>query len=134
MLTFTSVGADLYLVIFNALLEGKDLPNGREGFYFAETSELSSYENSKIIAEALKELGKLATDQPTPSTAKENASSFVSQIYYTFFFLLGLPTRSCVVVYLGRKLPLPRRAVALCGLEAKVWRSRSREIYEGGRC
>jgi len=62
---------DLYMVIFDALLSGQDIPNGREGFYFGDSDHYLIYDLAKEISVALKELGHSKTDEPEPFTDED---------------------------------------------------------------
>jgi len=50
---------DVYLIILNAILEGKTLPSGPEGYYFVENGPIVTFDICKKVAEALYDLGKL---------------------------------------------------------------------------
>jgi hypothetical protein len=70
--------ADLYVLLFNAILERKhpSLGQGREGYYFGESGEYQQLEVCKIIGQTLYELGKSKTPDPTPLTKEEIGQFF----------------------------------------------------------
>lgn len=64
--------ADLYLILFNAIRSNPDsVPFGREGIYFAESSEYTGYEIAKATSEALVELGVSQPHEPTAFKPEE---------------------------------------------------------------
>lgn len=64
--------ADLYIVLFDAILSGAPPPgHGREGFYFGENGEHKLYDISKAISQALVELGKGGDPEPTSFSDEE---------------------------------------------------------------
>lgn len=63
--------ADLYLLLFNAIIEEKNPAHGREGFYNGASGEHSQYEGSKAVATVLFRMGLLKSDEPTPLTEAE---------------------------------------------------------------
>ncbi|EGN98782.1 hypothetical protein SERLA73DRAFT_181420 [Serpula lacrymans var. lacrymans S7.3] len=62
--------ASLYIVLYEAILAGK-AGHGREGLYFGENGEHLLYDVSKAVAEALYELGKGRSPEPTMVTEEE---------------------------------------------------------------
>ncbi|TFK56012.1 NAD(P)-binding protein [Heliocybe sulcata] len=59
---------DLYMVLFDALVSGQTIPNGREGFYFGESDHYLVYDLAKSISVALAELGHSKSEEPIPFT------------------------------------------------------------------
>ncbi|KAI0822502.1 NAD-P-binding protein [Trametes gibbosa] len=63
--------ADLYLVVFNAALAGREnVPHGRDGMYYAENGEHTWYDLCKTIAKELSSYG-VGTDKPTTFSDEE---------------------------------------------------------------
>jgi len=63
--------ADLYIVLYDAIVSDPSTGHGRAGFYFGENGEYTLYEVSKTIAEAMLALGLGKTVEPTPYTEEE---------------------------------------------------------------
>ncbi|GBE88351.1 hypothetical protein SCP_1301660 [Sparassis crispa] len=63
--------ADLYIVVFDAVMSGKPIGHGREGFYFAENGEHQLYDIGKAIGAALVDLGMAKSDEPTTFSKAE---------------------------------------------------------------
>ncbi|KIM87550.1 hypothetical protein PILCRDRAFT_95788 [Piloderma croceum F 1598] len=57
--------ADLYIILYDAILSDPSTAHGREGFYFGENGEHTLYEASKAISEAMLARGKGQTLEPT---------------------------------------------------------------------
>ena len=62
--------ADLYIVLYDAILEGK-AGHGREGFYFGENGHYLFKDVSAKIGEALYDLGVSMTPEPNVFTEEE---------------------------------------------------------------
>ncbi|KAK7043121.1 hypothetical protein VNI00_008475 [Paramarasmius palmivorus] len=63
---------DLYSRVFDAVSnDPKNTPNGREGYYFANSNEHRLIEIYKILAEVFYEQGKGKSPEPTPLTKEE---------------------------------------------------------------
>ena len=62
--------ADLYIVLYDAILEGK-AGHGREGFYFGENGHYLFKDVSAKIGEALYDLGVSKTPEPNVFTEEE---------------------------------------------------------------
>ncbi|TFK40282.1 NAD(P)-binding protein [Crucibulum laeve] len=73
--------ADLYIKLLDAINSESFPGHGREGFYFGENGEHSLYEVGKAIAEALVELGKGKSTEPTPFTKEEIDKYFGGSAY-----------------------------------------------------
>jgi hypothetical protein len=69
-LTSASTVADLYIVLYDAILEGKG-GHGREGLYFGENGHHLLRDVSVKIGEALHELGVSETAEPNAFTEED---------------------------------------------------------------
>ena len=69
-------GADLYIIVYDAILAGKPAGHGREGFYFGESGEHTLYDVGKRIVEVLVERG-LAVDLEPTSFTKEDVDKYL---------------------------------------------------------
>lgn len=68
--------ADIYILVLDAILAGKNPGHGREGIYFGENGEHTLYEVAKAIAEALVAQG--LSDSPEPTTfSKEDLDKYL---------------------------------------------------------
>ena len=63
--------ADLYLLIFNAIVSGSGLAEGRDGFYFGSSDEHELLSISKTISKVLFDMGKSKSPEPTSFTQEE---------------------------------------------------------------
>ncbi|EJD06863.1 NAD-binding protein [Fomitiporia mediterranea MF3/22] len=64
--------ADLYIVLFDKIrADVNSVPHGREGFYFGASGEHDLYEVGKAVAQALVELGRGKSPEPTTFTKEE---------------------------------------------------------------
>ncbi|KAI0768452.1 NAD(P)-binding protein [Trametes elegans] len=73
--------ADLYLVLFGALLKNAEgVPHGRGGFFIAENGEHTWAELSDAIARALFKLGANKFAQPRPFAREELPADFGSEM------------------------------------------------------
>ena len=77
----------MYQVILDAALSDANTPHGREGFYFGASGEHSLYDLAKAYSQALYDLGKGKSPDPTPFTAEEAQKYFGVII---FFFYLNI--------------------------------------------
>jgi len=68
--------AELFQIILDAALSDPNTPHGREGFYFGESDELRLYDLAKAYSQALYDLGKGKSPDPTPFTAEEALKYF----------------------------------------------------------
>ena len=68
--------AELYKVIFDAALANPNTPHGREGYYFGASDEYRLYDLAKAYSQALYDLGKGKSPDPTPFTAEEAQKYF----------------------------------------------------------
>ncbi|KAJ3537416.1 hypothetical protein NMY22_g5598 [Coprinellus aureogranulatus] len=73
--------ADIYTIVLNAILEGKNPGHGREGFYFGESGEHTLYDVGKRIAEVLVAHGLAQSLEPTTFT-KEDVDKYLEGSYY----------------------------------------------------
>ena len=62
--------ADLYIVLYDAILEGK-AGHGRDGYYFGENGHYLFKDVSAKIGEALYDLGVSETPEPNAFTEEE---------------------------------------------------------------
>jgi len=63
--------ADLYMILYDAIMANEETAHGRVGLYFAENGAYELREISAIIARVLFEHGKGASPTPTAFTAEE---------------------------------------------------------------
>ena len=63
--------ADLYIDLYNAIHSDRPVGRGREGFYFGENDEGCMYDVSEAICQALAEMGKGKSPEPTSFTKEE---------------------------------------------------------------
>ena len=81
VLTLSAV-LELYIKLFDAAQADDTTPHGRFGFYFAGNGELSMYDFSKAIGEALVAAGKITSPEPTSLSEQEiSAMPFVSVLW-----------------------------------------------------
>ncbi|KAG6853598.1 hypothetical protein C0991_002921 [Blastosporella zonata] len=73
---------DLYLVLFDAIIAGKDIGHGREGIYFSENGEHTFYDIGVEISKALVELGKGTSTEPTSLTKEELDKYFYGSNFF----------------------------------------------------
>ncbi|KAF7974800.1 hypothetical protein HWV62_11299 [Athelia sp. TMB] len=72
--------AELYIKLFDAAQADDTTPHGRFGFYFAENGELSMYDFSKAIGEALVSAGKITSPEPTSFNEQEIAAMPITML------------------------------------------------------
>ena len=63
--------ADFYVVLFDAIRKNPGIGHGREGFYFVVNGEHTLYELGKAVSQALVDLGKGKSAEPTTFTKVE---------------------------------------------------------------
>jgi hypothetical protein len=63
--------AELYEILLDATLSNPNLAHGREGYYFAENGEYKLYDVAKAYSQALYDLGKGKSPDPTTYSADE---------------------------------------------------------------
>ncbi|KAF8501570.1 hypothetical protein F5888DRAFT_1608771 [Russula emetica] len=63
--------ADMYEILLDATFSDPNLAHGREGYYFAENGEYKLYDVAKAYSQALYDLGKGKSPDPTTYTAHE---------------------------------------------------------------
>ncbi|KAI9439805.1 hypothetical protein H4582DRAFT_1549586 [Lactarius indigo] len=68
--------AELYQIILDAALSNSNTPHGREGYYFGASDEYKLYDLAKAYSQALYDLGKGKSPEPTPFTAEEAQKYF----------------------------------------------------------
>lgn len=71
IMNYRDAVTDLYIVLFDTIRSDPKTPHGREGFYFSENGEHTLYEVGKAIAQALVEVGKSTSAEPTTFTDEE---------------------------------------------------------------
>jgi hypothetical protein len=74
-LTFT-IEAELYQIVLDAALSDPNTPHGREGYYFGASDEYRLYDLAKAYSQALYDLGKGKSPEPTPFTEEEAQKYF----------------------------------------------------------
>ncbi|KAF8645384.1 hypothetical protein AX16_007886 [Volvariella volvacea WC 439] len=80
---------DLYIVLFNAILSDPvGTPHGREGYYFGENGEYTSFEVSKAIGQALFYTGKSKIAEYNSFTEEE-----LPKYFGPYYFLHAANTR-----------------------------------------
>jgi len=68
--------ADFYQILLDTILSDPNLAHGREGYYFAENGEYKLYDVAKAYSQALYDLGKGKSPEPTSFTAEEAQKYF----------------------------------------------------------
>ncbi|KAL0572608.1 hypothetical protein V5O48_009352 [Marasmius crinis-equi] len=68
--------ADLYNTLYDSIINNPSTGHGREGFYFGENGEHSLLDIGKGIGQALSELGKAKSAEPSSFTKDEVAEYF----------------------------------------------------------
>ncbi len=63
--------AEFYEILLDATLSDSNLAHGREGYYFAENGEYKLYDVAKAYSQALYDLGKGKSPDPTTYSADE---------------------------------------------------------------
>lgn len=76
-----SAEAELYQVVLDAALSDPNTPHGREGYYFGASDEYRLYDLAKAYSQALYDLGKGKSPEPTPFTAEEAQKYFGVSIF-----------------------------------------------------
>lgn len=61
----------LYEVLWNNVIEDKNIGHGKEGYYFGENGEHVLLDVAKTIGSGLKDLGLAKSDEPTTFTKEE---------------------------------------------------------------
>jgi hypothetical protein len=62
---------EMYEILFDATLSDPNLAHGREGYYFCENGEYKLYDVAKAYSQALYDLGKGKSPDPTAFSADE---------------------------------------------------------------
>jgi len=68
--------AEFYQILLDATLSDSNLPHGREGYYICENGEYRLYDLAKAYSQALYDLGKGKSPDPTPFTDEEAQKYF----------------------------------------------------------
>lgn len=63
--------AEMYEILLDATLSDANLAHGREGYYFAENGEYRLYDVAKAYSQALHDLGKGKSPEPTTYSTDE---------------------------------------------------------------
>ena len=63
--------ADFYEILLDAAISDPNLAHGREGYYFADNGEYRLYDVAKAYSQALYDLGKGKSPEPTTYSADE---------------------------------------------------------------
>jgi hypothetical protein len=63
--------AEMFEILLDATLSDPNLAHGREGYYFAENGEYRLYDVAKAYSQALYDLGKGQSPEPTTYSADE---------------------------------------------------------------
>jgi hypothetical protein len=58
--------------MFDAIVSGKQVPHGREGFYCLENGEYTQKEVAEVVARQLHKLGKVKSGEPSELSAEEH--------------------------------------------------------------
>ena len=72
--------ADLYIVLYDSIINNPATGHGREGFYFGVNGEHTLYDVCKAIGEALVAVGKADNPEPTAFTNEEIIRYFGVQV------------------------------------------------------
>lgn len=67
---------DLYIRLFDAILSNRPAGHGRDGYYFGENGENSLYDVCRAISQALVDLGRGYSPEPTTLSVEENLKYF----------------------------------------------------------
>ncbi|KAJ7193548.1 NAD-binding protein [Mycena pura] len=73
--------ADLYILLYDAIISNPSVGHGREGYYFGASGEHSLYDVGKAIGEALVALGRGDSAQPTTFSQAELDKYFKGSAY-----------------------------------------------------
>ena len=71
----------MYRVILDAALSDPNTSHGHEGYYFGASDEYKLYDLAKAYSQALYDLGKGKSPEPTPFTAEEAQKYFGVSIF-----------------------------------------------------
>lgn len=63
--------ADFYIILYDSIKHNPATGHGREGFYFGENGEHTLYQIGKAVSEALFEIGKGKSSEPTTFSKEE---------------------------------------------------------------
>ena len=76
--------AEFYQILLDAALSDPNTPHGRDGYYIAENGEYRLRDLAKAYSQALYDLGKGKSPEPTSFTADE-AQKYFGVIIAIFF-------------------------------------------------
>src|SRR5579863_1963234 len=87
--------AGFYQILLDATLSDPNTPHGRDGYYIAENGEYRLYDLAKAYSQALYDLGKGKSPEPTPFTADEAQKYFgvIGSSLFLCSFLDGTDVR-----------------------------------------
>lgn len=75
------------MILFDAIISGKNPANGREGFYYLENGEYTHKQVAEAVAKALYKLHKVDSDQPVILTEAEHEA--VPMVMLRFVLLVA---------------------------------------------
>lgn len=78
--------AEFYQILLDATLSDPNTPHGRDGYYIAENGEYRLHDLAKAYSQALYDLGKGKSAEPTSFTAEE-AQKYFGVITAMFFVI-----------------------------------------------
>ena len=81
--------AELYQVILDSALSDTNTQHGREGYYFGVSDEYKLYDLAKAYSQALYDLGKGKSPEPTRYTVEE-AQKYFGVIISSLSKVMGL--------------------------------------------
>lgn len=73
--------ADLYVNLYDAIQTHPETGHGRDGLYFGASDEHLLYDVSRAIAEALVEIGRGESAEPTTFSAEEVGKYFSVRLF-----------------------------------------------------
>jgi hypothetical protein len=76
ILSNSTAVAEMYQILFDAALSDPNVSHGREGYYFVENGEYRLYDLAKTYSQALYDLGKGKSPEPTAFTDEEAQKYF----------------------------------------------------------
>jgi len=85
---------DLYYLIFDAVVTGKAIGHGTNGYYIGENGRFTAIEYAQAVANALVDAGVLKTSEVVPFSQDELASNFMLPLWGTNSNTVGSRARS----------------------------------------
>ena len=83
-------------MILDAALTNPNTPHGREGYYFGASDEYRLYDLAKAYSQALYDIGKGKSPEPTPFTTEE-AQKYFGVILSSLFKKLMKLMQACMI-------------------------------------